>query len=96
MENQSGNGVLEEFRIEFLNCWQQLPDKGFFLCLLASWLALFHLIGNSTLGYAPTHSLLEWMYLTVLGNSKSLIEADGAYTLFVPLVVLVLFLVQEA
>ena len=91
MENESGNGVLEEFRIEFLNCWQRLPDKGFFLCLLASWLALFHLIGNSTLGYAPTHSLLEWMYITVLGNSKSWLEADGAYALLVPLVVLVLF-----
>jgi len=91
MENQSGNGVLEEFRIEFLSCWQRLPDKGLFLCLLASWLALFHFIGNSTLGYAPTHSLLEWMYVTVVGNSKNWFEADGAYTLLVPLVVLVLF-----
>jgi exosortase len=90
MENQSGNGVLEEFRIEFLNCWQRLPDKGFFLCLLASWLALFHFLGNSTLGYAPTHSLLLWMCYTVPGG-KSWIEADEAYTLVVPFVVLVLF-----
>ena len=90
MEKQSGNGILEEFRIEFSACWQRLPNKGFFLGLLGAWLALFHFLGNSTLGYAPTHSLPLWLYYTSVGNSKSLLEADGAYVLLVPFVVLFL------
>ena len=42
MEKQPGNGILEEFRIEFADCWQRVPNKGFFLVLLTAWLALFH------------------------------------------------------
>jgi hypothetical protein len=49
MEKQPVNGVLEDFRIEFLECWHRMPNKGFFLVLLAAWLALFHFLGNSTL-----------------------------------------------
>jgi len=57
MQTEPSNGVLEEFRIEFLNCWQRLPNKGFFLGLFAAWLALFRFLGKSTLGYIPTASL---------------------------------------
>jgi len=30
MDNQSDIGVLKEFRIEFLDCWQRLPNKDLF------------------------------------------------------------------
>jgi exosortase len=62
MDRQTGNGILEEFRIEFLECWQRLPNKGLFMGLFVAWLALFQFLGNSTLGYVPTHSLMYWMY----------------------------------
>ena len=29
--------------------------------MFAAWLALFHFLGNSTLGYIGTHSLFGWM-----------------------------------
>ncbi len=59
MEKDTGNGILEDFRIQFLECWQGLPNKGLFLVLLAAWLALFQFLGNSTLGYISTPSLLS-------------------------------------
>jgi exosortase len=66
MDRQSGtgNGILEEFRIEFLGCWQQLPSKAFFFVLLAAWLALFQFLGNATMGYISSRSLLFWMYIS--------------------------------
>jgi len=41
------------------------PNKAFFFLLLAAWLALFHFLGNSVLGYIRTPSLLQWMYHTL-------------------------------
>ncbi len=90
MQDQSGNGILEEFRIEFLDCWQRLPNKGFFLTLLVVWLGLFHLLGSSTLGYVRTTSLLAWMYNAFTAGG-GLLEADEGYGVLVPLVVVVLF-----
>src|ERR1044071_1568119 len=91
MDKDPSNGVLEEFRIEFLACWQRLPNKGFFLGLLAAWLALFHFLGNSTLGYIPTPSLLVWMYRLFSGGGQKLLDSDEAHSLVVPFVVLALF-----
>jgi hypothetical protein len=45
-----------------LDFWQRLPNKAFFFTLLVGWLALFQLVGNSTLGYVPSRSLFFWMY----------------------------------
>ena len=90
MEKQSANGILEEFRIEFLDCWQRLPNKGFFLVLLIAWLALFQFLGNSTLGYIPTPSLLSWMGLTY-GSSADTGGADDNPGRLIPFVVLGLF-----
>jgi exosortase len=91
MEQQPSDGILEEFRIEFLDCWQKLPNKGFFFLLLAVWLAIFHFLGNSTLGYINTNSLFLWMYGAFTGGGQHLLDSDEAYGVFVPLVVLVLF-----
>jgi exosortase len=90
MPHEPSNGILEDFRIEFLACWNRLPNKGFFLVLLVAWLAIFQFLGNSALGYIRTPSLLGWMWSvysakTVEGVSE---EAQGK---LIPLVVLGLF-----
>ena len=91
MDNQSNHGVLEEFRIEFLDCWQRLPNKGFFFGLVAAWLALFQFLGNSTLGYYRTSSLLVWMYDMFQRGGRNLLDSDEAYGLLIPFVVVALF-----
>src|SRR4051812_38759082 len=62
MEKEPTIGILEEFRIEFLDCWHRLPNKAFFFILLVAWLAVFQFFGNSTLGFIKSPSLLYWMY----------------------------------
>jgi exosortase len=91
MESQTGNGILEEFRIEFGQCWLQLPNKGFFLLLLAAWFALFQFWGNSTLGYAPTPSLPLWTYYALTAGGKGLLESEQGYGVLIPAVVICLF-----
>jgi len=79
----SGRSALEILRAELPAVWQAIPDKGLFLGLLAAWVALFHLVGNSTFGYVDTPSLWVWMYrLYTVPNSE-----DG-HGLLIPLVVL--------
>jgi exosortase len=90
MENQDANGILEDFRIQFLEAWRRLPNKAFFFVLLGAWLLLFDLVGNSTLGYVSTPSLLRWMYHVYLPDQKSP-EIDDQHGILVPLVVLGLF-----
>jgi exosortase len=82
MQKQPTDGILEEFRIDFLECWQRLPNKGIFLILLGAWLALFQFLGNSTFGYIDSPSLLRWM---------SDVSGEGDRGLLVPAVVLGLF-----
>ena len=90
MAKEPGNGILEDFRIDFVDCWQRLPNKGFFFSLLAAWLALFQFLGNSTMGYLPTPSLLRWMYI-VFQPSSDPGASDEAHGLIVPFLVLGLF-----
>jgi exosortase len=92
MENHSGDGILEEFRKEFLDCWRRMPDKGFFLVLLAAWLALFHFLGNSVLGYGATNSLMDWMYKAYGGGfGRNLFDSDEMYGALIPGIVVFLF-----
>ncbi len=77
--------ALTEFRREFGESWRALPDKALFFSLLAAWLALFHFLGNSTLGYANTHSLFSWLgfiYRT---------SPDDEHGALIPVVVAMLF-----
>jgi exosortase len=90
VDKPSDIGVLEEFRLEFLDYWERLPNKGFFLALLTAWLALFQFLGSSTLGYVRTPSLFYWMYDAYSGGGH-LAESDEAYGVLVPFGVLVLF-----
>lgn len=73
-------GLSEEIRA----AWRQLPDKGLFFLLLGAWLALFHFLGNSTLGYTHTSSLLVWMYQAY---STSGLEGEDGQGLIIPFLV---------
>ncbi len=87
MATQPTDGILEEFRKDFLEAWHQLPNKGFFLVLLVAWLALFQFFGNATLGYINTSSLLSWMWSTYTASSDAA-ATDDAHGKLIPLVVL--------
>src|SRR5690349_19188926 len=91
MERQPTSRPGQGFWTDFRDCWQRLPNKGFFLGLLVAWLALFQFLGNSTLGYFRTRSLLHWMYITDTSTVGNLLDSEGAFSLLIPLVVLVLF-----
>jgi exosortase len=84
MEKQPTDGILEEFRLEFLDCWRRLPNKGFFFILLAAWLGLFQLVGNSTLGFIHSQSLLVWMW----GAYHPSVSGDDGHGFVVPILVL--------
>ena len=90
MEKDTGNGVLEDFRIQFMECWQRLPNKALFLVLLAAWLALFHFLGNATLGYINTPSLLTWMHIAYVSNPDAN-GSDDSHGKLIPFVVIALF-----
>ncbi|MFM2082428.1 MAG: hypothetical protein RL380_1119 [Verrucomicrobiota bacterium] len=73
------------FAAEFAAAWRALPDKGFFAALLVVWLALFHLLGNSALGFVKTESLFGWLWF-VWDSSP-----DDQHGMLVPLAVAYLF-----
>ena len=74
------------FADEFREYWERLPDKGLFLGLAIPWLLLFHVVGNSTLGYGVSASLYDWM--ADIYNSPFNDESHG---FLMPFVVLYLF-----
>jgi exosortase len=90
MEEKPINGILEDFRIEFLEIWERLPNKLFFFVLLAAWLALFQFFGSSTLGYVKSSSLIRWM-LDAYQPAGDYLNSDEAHAVLVPFVVLGLF-----
>ncbi len=86
--NQNAPGSVARAGRELHQCWQRLPNKGFFLGLLGAWLLLFNSLGSSTLGYLNTTSLFRWMY-NAYSNSHGTSE-DG-HGVLMPFVVLALF-----
>jgi len=90
MENERANGVLEDFRLDFLACWQRLPNKGFLVVLRAAWLALLHFLGSSTLGYVHSPSLFRWA-LNAYHPTGDYFNAEEGHGVIVPFVVLGLF-----
>src|SRR5580765_2836710 len=90
MPDQPTDGILEEFRVEFLKYWERLPNKGFFLVLLLAWLSLFQFLGNSTFGYLPTASLLRWTWVVSQPAADAAVP-DDAHVLMIPFLVLGLF-----
>jgi exosortase len=86
MENQPTDGILEEFRLEFLDCWRRVPNKGFFFILLAAWVGLFQALGNSTLGFVSSRSLLVWMWTCYHPS----VSGDDGHGFVVPFLVIVI------
>ena len=66
--NESERTGFAKFRQEFADCWHALPFKGLFLIIVVAWLALFHFLGNSTLGYTNTSSLFAWLDWVIRHN----------------------------
>jgi exosortase len=83
MQNQPTDGILEEFRLEFLDCWRRVPNKGFFFILLAAWVGLFQALGNSTLGFIHSQSLLTWMWTSYYPS----VSGDDGHGFVVPFLV---------
>src|SRR5271166_1811253 len=77
---------MREFPAEFGQAWRLLPNKGFFLALLAVWILLFQFLGNATFGYIDSSSLLAWME-----NAYDHSDGQDSHGLFIPFVVLALF-----
>ncbi|HEV2211000.1 MAG TPA: exosortase/archaeosortase family protein [Verrucomicrobiae bacterium] len=74
-----------------MDCWHRLPNKGFFLLLLAAWSILFQLVGNSTRGYIHTSSLFFYLFDAFTAGGKALLDSEEGYGMLMPLVVLGLF-----
>lgn len=81
-EASTTKATLRGLREEVVGLWASLPDKPLFFILLAAWLALFHVLGNSTFGYKDTASLFVWMNYAY-NNSD-----DDAHGKLIPFVVL--------
>jgi exosortase len=89
MESKQNNPDSQPtFVQELTECWQRLPNKGFFLILLAAWIILFQFLGNGTFGYVHSASLFGWMDTAYGGFLKGGEDEQGY---FVPVVVLGLF-----
>ena len=74
------------FLDELRDSWNALSSKTFFFPLFAAWLILFHFLGNSTLGYFNTSSLLEWM--KIVYNQEG---SDDGHGILIPFAVIGLF-----
>ena len=66
--------------------WRLLPNRAWFLVLLAAWVTLFQLLGNATLGYGVPPSMFAWLL-----DAYTSPLADQEHALMMPFVVMVLF-----
>src|SRR5207253_9195487 len=57
--------------------------KSLFLLLLAAWVALFHFLGNSTLGYVNRPSLFGWLDWLLWRNGAGSDDQHGPWMLLV-------------
>lgn len=73
--------------------WSSLPHRAVFLGLFAVWIALFHWLGNSTLGYVNTPSIFGW--LNALYNRESTAESGDELCPIIPFIVLALFYLKR-
>lgn len=69
-------------------CWQRLPNKLFFFPLLLAWLALFHFLGNSILGYVHSPSLFRWLDNSYYAGDEA---SDDSLGSLIPFIVIGLF-----
>jgi exosortase len=55
---------------ELRSLWDSLPHKAAVGLVVAAWFALFHFLGNSTLGYIQTESMFGWLQAVYEGGAK--------------------------
>lgn len=72
--------LLTGFLDEAIDVWRRLPGKFLFAVLLGTWIALFHVYGNATMGYARTASVFEW------AKSVYMWRDDDKFGMYMPLV----------
>jgi exosortase len=84
-ESVAGRTGFQQFKDDFGRYWQNLPYKTLFVCLLAAWIALFHFLGNSTLGYTNRPSIFGWLNWVL---TKSEDDQHGPWMLVVVLALL--------
>lgn len=73
--------------------WDSLPHKAVFGVLVAAWVALFHFLGNSTLGYIATDSMFGWLQEVYDGGAK--LGRDDELGYVVPWLVIAIILVRR-
>src|SRR5262245_24169040 len=87
---------------DLIAVWRGMPHLGIFGILLAAWVAMFHFVGNSTLGYIRTPSLFGWLYwvltrgmtdgmLATEVHFTKLLDSEEAHVWLLPVVILILF-----
>src|SRR5436190_24146974 len=85
---------------EVLAVWRQMPSRWVLVGLLGAWVAAFHRLGNSTLGYTANPSQFGWRYwvFTRMGELPdgtfdlgAVLSADEVYAWFIPMRTLWLF-----
>ena len=88
-----GATILAAVGVLVLRCreeWRRLPNRWFFLLLAAAWVALFAFLGNTTVNYADSPSLLKWMY-----SQYASPVLDEGHGLLIPFLVLLLYWVKR-
>jgi exosortase len=78
------------FWSEFQDYWARVPEKGFFLTLLAGWFVLFQFVGVSSFNFTTTPSLFAWM-----GNAWNEPAMDCGHGILIPFVVAILLWVKR-
>jgi exosortase len=79
------------FWSEFCDYWVRVPDKWFFLTLLAGWCVLFQFVGISSFNFGTTKpSLFQWLY-----NAWETPAMDCGHGTLIPFVVAALFWVKR-
>jgi len=74
--------------------WDSLPHKAAFGLVVAAWFALFHFLGNSTLGYIQTDSMFGWLQAVYEGGAQQ--GRDDELGLMIPWLVAALIVMRRS
>jgi exosortase len=81
------------FLDELRTLWSGLPDKWAVGVVLVAWCALFHIMGNSTLGYFKTESLFGW--LTTNWELSEINKTEDEFSQYLPWMVLAILIARR-